>query len=763
MSSPLEPDSTRHMEKVIAASVATSVPDLQLANERKVLETLFFFSGFPALMYQLVWQRALFRIFGVNIEAVTIVVTAFMLGLGLGSLAGGWLSRRRRMPLLPLLASIELATGVFGLASLSLFDQVGHLTAGLSLAGTAAVTLGLVLVPTLLMGATLPVLVGYLAQRSGNVGSSVGTLYYVNTLGAGAACLIAIIAFFPFFGMHDTVLAAVAMNGAVAAGALITHVRSGAACFAVPTGEKTEPRPALIAFPSALGLAFLGGFISLSYEIFLFRTASFASGSSASAFAATLGAFLIGIASGARRASETSDTESHGAMRHLLHMLVLANVIGFAFLPLITHLAWLDRALLGVILLLAYLLARGWGGLLPALAHFGVAADASAGMNTAWLYLANIVGSTSGSVLTGFVLMDRFGLATIATMLSALGLVCLLLMVLLLPFAALQRWLGVGAALAAAAMAAQHLPGWSKGALEALQWKGAMEHAGRFTDVVENRSGIITVDRNGVVYGHGMYDGKFNTDIVHDSNGIIRPYALSLFHPRPREVLMIGLSTGSWAQVIANNPEVEKLTVVEINPGYSTLIEKVPEVASLLNNPKIRLIVADGRHWLQTHPQKFDVVVSNTTWHHRANATNLLSEEFLQLVRAHLNPGGVFFYNTTDSIRVQRTGCQVFPYGVRFTNHMVVSDAPLDWSTERWRGVIERYRIDDHPVLPPGAENAALLERVAGGLALPSTATGGSTDSLVELCANVIARSSDFASITDDNMGTEWRHVLGLE
>ena len=73
----------------------------------RVLCVLFFCSGFPALIYQLTWQRALFRIFGVNIESVTIVVTAFMLGLGLGSLAGGWLSKRRGIPLLPLLAAIE--------------------------------------------------------------------------------------------------------------------------------------------------------------------------------------------------------------------------------------------------------------------------------------------------------------------------------------------------------------------------------------------------------------------------------------------------------------------------------------------------------------------------------------------------------------------------------------------------------------------------------------------------------------------------------
>src|SRR2546428_9398712 len=90
----------------------------RLAQWTRVLCVLFFFSGFPALIYQLTWQRALFRIFGVNMESVTIVVTAFMLGLGLGSLAGGWLSRRSRVPLLVLLAVIELASAAFGAVSL---------------------------------------------------------------------------------------------------------------------------------------------------------------------------------------------------------------------------------------------------------------------------------------------------------------------------------------------------------------------------------------------------------------------------------------------------------------------------------------------------------------------------------------------------------------------------------------------------------------------------------------------------------------------
>ena len=170
----------------------------QASRQIRILCVLFFFSGAPALIYQLTWQRALFLIFGTNIESVTIVVTAFMLGLGIGSLAGGWLSKQRAIPLLLLLAGIEFLTGAFGLVSLKLFDEVGHFTIGLSLTATAAAALTLVIVPTLLMGATLPLLVGHLARRFDNIGSAVGTLYYVNTLGAGAACLFAALLLFPF-------------------------------------------------------------------------------------------------------------------------------------------------------------------------------------------------------------------------------------------------------------------------------------------------------------------------------------------------------------------------------------------------------------------------------------------------------------------------------------------------------------------------------------------------------------------------------------
>jgi len=300
--------------------------------------------------------------------------------------------------------------------------------------------------------------------------------------------------------------------------------------------------------------------------------------------------------------------------------------------------------------------------------------------------------------------------------------------------------------------------------LENLQWKGEPTTR-KIVDIVETRSGIITATNDGVVFGNGMYDGRFNTDLKHDTNGIVRPYALSLFHPAPRDVLMIGLSTGSWAQVIANNADVRSLTVIEINPGYLALIKKEPEVAPILTNPKIKIVTDDGRRWLRANPGRhFDAIVSNTTWHFRASAANLLSEEFLGTIRHHLNAGGIFFYNTTDSARVQRTGCLAFAHGARFTNHMVLSDKPIDWNFRRWRHTLETYRLDGAPVFDmKRATDRAEIDRLMSWQKnlLPENANVPHRP--IEPCSDLLTRTAGERPVTDDNMGTEWLHFMGLD
>jgi predicted membrane-bound spermidine synthase len=177
-----------------------------------LLYVVFLMSGFAALIYQVVWQRSLFAIYGINIESVTIVVTAFMLGLGLGSLAGGAISRNPKRPALLLFSMVELGIAAFGLVSLPLFHWVGERTLGMSSFGTALVTFLLVLGPTMLMGGTLPLLVAHMVRRSGNVGQSVGMLYFVNTLGSAFASVISVMKMMGPLGQSHTVHVACSIN-----------------------------------------------------------------------------------------------------------------------------------------------------------------------------------------------------------------------------------------------------------------------------------------------------------------------------------------------------------------------------------------------------------------------------------------------------------------------------------------------------------------------------------------------------------------------
>lgn len=719
-----------------------------------VICTIFFFSGFPALIYQLVWQRSLFAIYGINVESVTVVVTAFMLGLGLGSLAGGAISRLKKLPLLTVFGIVEMGIGAYGYFSLQIFDAVGHATLGAGVWTTGALTFVLVLVPTLLMGATLPILVAHLVRRTGNVGRSVGLLYFVNTLGSAAACFAVAMFLMREFGQQGVITLAAVTNGVVAIGALIAGMKGSApeipASRTEATLDITRSR-----FATAAILVGVTGFISLSYEIVWFRIFSFASGGSALAFALLLGSFLAGIAGGSLWARRwcTNDVTGKG-LRALAKFVLWANVAGFLVAPLTSYgkvvLPW--PALLPLVVIAAGML----GATFPLICHYGVPPDARAGTNTSYLYLSNIIGSSAGSLVTGFVLMHVLSTAQITVLLAVAGIILSVLVTRLADSDENTRvnqiiTAGVAGALVIGFSWAVFIDFW-----ERLQFDAKVDDEYAFAHVVENRHGVVTVTEDGRIYGGGIYDGVFSTDLVHDRNMIVRPYSMAAFHENPREVLMIGLSSGSWAQVVVNHPSVEHLTIIEINPGYLELIAEYPEVASLLSNPKVEIVVDDGRRWLNRNPGRtFDFIVMNTSFNWRAHVTNLLSVEFLQLLRAHLNPGGAALYNTTGNARVQRTACLVFPHVVRVVNNVVVSDTPLIPNRQRWRRILLNYEIDGTPVL--NLENEADGKRLDDILNMVNDLHGAENPYWgMETRTSILNRTETLRPVTDDNMGTEW-------
>lgn len=199
---------------------AVDVPDQGIAHFRAVhygLVFLFMISGTAALIYQICWQRLLFEGFGVDMESVTIVVSTFMLGLGLGALVGGEIADRFPNRVIPMFAIIELATGAFGVCSPHLIRAISAATVDGSLATIAAVNFGLLLIPTILMGATLPILVTHVVRRYRNLGASVGVLYFANTLGAAfGAGFTGFVALY-HFGLTSTIYIAATLNAAVGA------------------------------------------------------------------------------------------------------------------------------------------------------------------------------------------------------------------------------------------------------------------------------------------------------------------------------------------------------------------------------------------------------------------------------------------------------------------------------------------------------------------------------------------------------------------
>jgi len=721
---------------------------------------LFFVSGFPALLYQIVWQRALFTLYGVNIQSVTAIVTVFMLGLGLGSFAGGKLSAMRGVRLLRAFGLIEVLVGIFGLGSLSLFDRVARFTAGASTAETGVIAFLLLLVPTMLMGSTLPLLVAYLVKRTANVGESVGSLYSVNTFGSGAACLAAALFIMRLMGEAGTVRLAVSLDLLVGCAALLLAWRSRTDAPVHPSASPIAflERHATIPFGLGMVLAAASGFIALAYEILWYQIYSFVSAATASCFARLLAFYLFGIAYASLAVHDACKQKLRDDLGLTLRVgcvvVMLGSVAAYLVAPATSFsVRWVPYDLTFTFVAIASALL---GAAFPLVSHAAIGPAEQAGKKLGYLYLSNIIGSTLGSFLVGFVILNYLSTRTTSLLLLGLGFGVALLFAVLARPSVSKRTLAAGFAVCVL-LAGLNGPLFSR-MFERLLFKGSYRSGMKFVNLVENRSGVIAVDDEQTVYGGGAYDGRFNFDPMHDDNGIFRAYVIPALHPRIKSMLVIGLSSGSWAQVVANYPGIEDVTIVEINPGYIPLIQQRPEVASLLSNPKVHIFIDDGRRWLVAHPdRKFDFILMNTTFNWRANATNLLSVEFLQLVRRHLNPGGIEYYNTTQSHRAQLTGATVFPYALRIASFLAVSDSPIHFDRAHLRDVLAAYNIDGRPVFDlTKPRDRAKLEGIA---AIPAVSRydGDHPTVSIESRASLLAQWKGQRLITDDNMGTEWR------
>jgi predicted membrane-bound spermidine synthase len=511
-----------------------------------------------------------------------------------------------------------------------------------------------------------------------------------------------------------------------------------------------------VSFGLGLTLSLITGLIALGYEMVWYRLYSFASGGAAPIFAILLGCYLAGIALGSLAIHDLSTkrlrAHPEGALPLLGELLLWGGIICFLVEPAIA--GAVRFVPLPVTFPLVIAGASLLGAAFPLVAHIVIHPTEEAGSRLSYLYIANIIGSAIGSFVVGFILMDYLSLRSIC--------LCHLAMAVLSAGALLAR---AGhrpprlamAGIAMAAIAALCSPLLFSGLYEKLLYKDKFVRESPFRHLVETRSGVIAVSQDGIVYGGGVYDGRFNTDLLHDTNGLFRPLAISSFHPHLAEVLMIGLASGSWAEIIANNPAVRRLGIVEINPGYLSLIAQYPMVSSILKNPKVQIAIDDGRHWLRRNPDKqFDAIVMNTTYSWRAHATNLLSLEFLDLARSHMKPGGILFYNTTFSRAALLTGASAFPFSLRVFNFLAVSDAPISVDKQRWAESLRDYTLDGKPVFDLSDETQRTRFHEVLSLVDTLHSQNPAREMRMELGDSLRSRLHGIRLITDDNMGDEW-------
>jgi spermidine synthase len=502
-------------------------------------------------------------------------------------------------------------------------------------------------------------------------------------------------------------------------------------------------------------LAFATGYLSMSQEVLWFRALGYATAGRAEVFGWVLGAILTGIALGGLASARLCKRAEFPLFRASALMLVLSGslfMFGFPIWAALQTGKGDYRLSLLFALICMMVVSALIGTVFPLACHLSIASnDRWVGRKMGWIYLANILGSTLGPLLTGF-----FALHYLSTSSNIRFVAAATVLVGIAIWRADRRGTNPKRqaprlALAIALLLCLGLVHrrMSNDLLAKLHYKSDFAKMGPYERLVENRHGIIAVaqdelvDGGDVMFGGGVYDGRFNTDLGKDHNGIYRAYYAAVLRDSPKQVLMIGLATGSWARVVADYPTIEMLDIVEINPGYLTVLSDYPESASLTTDPKVRIHIDDGRRWLRRHPdRKFDAIIMNTTFHWRANATTILSKDFLLLAKQSLNDEGFIYLNPTGSDDVIRTAADVFRYVTPVGNVVAASDAPLPPSSHQLRERLQLFNIT-RPTFP---------DTVTGRKRLTEFAERDLHDQ-----GELFRARNDLHVITDDNLWTEFK------
>lgn len=652
-----------------------------------ILSLVFFLSGFTALVYQVVWQRLLTLHYGVGAVSITLVVTVFMGGLGLGALLGGRLAGRVRNPLL-IYAGIEFMIGLFGLASFWLLDALGRHTAGSHLTLAFFFIGAFLVVPTTLMGMTLPILTKIYNALVADFGLAVSQLYFVNTMGAAAGSLIAAYGLITFGGLDTALQVAAGIN--LLMGLLILACRGGPA--AKDRTAAPPPGPVIRWLPAVV---FVTGFLAIGYEIIWLRVLGVLSKESPYAFSTILSMYLAGIAFGSLAMSRRMARGISAAHREkLLYGMqagiaayVLASFLAFYWTSDIPPFKWLKansfaaglhppdhwppvsgllefgRALFVTVdivfwpLLFVFIPALMMGATFPLVSVLSLRHAERDADTVARIYAWTILGNVLGGLVTGFALLPYLGTERTVLLFSVCGLA------FLAPLAVRSGNSHPGPKTAVCAIAVLLAAGFFPG--QGQLYEAIHPNFGFGTaHFEEGREGVVFTYANGERI-HNVINGTLHGGRPND--GFIFEAIEALSHtPRAKRVLVIGYGTGEISDTLLLSGEIGELVIVELNHTLMANLRKIDLFSTSLSDPRIQFVMDDGRRYLNRNPGRFDAILMDPIYHHAVYSNNIYSRQFFELARAHLEEHGVLMVWSDEHHVIGGTIASAFPHIRRY-------------------------------------------------------------------------------------------------
>lgn len=461
----------------------------------------------------------------------------------------------------------------------------------------------------------------------------------------------------------------------------------------------------------AIILSFLSGFLSLALEVIWIRLFGFFSGGLPQAFSFTLAVFLLGIAIGALVGKDICKNNQDGQflLDKIGHYLLMATAMDLfvvailMFFPQMTIFAFLVGLLFCAIFR---------GVVFPIVHHLGTE-QVKTGAAISNVYFANVLGSTIAPILVGFVFLEFMTTQQVYSLIMAITLVVALCCVRKKP---IKMTIGGGLALV---LAISMLP-------EKIIYNLSTQTLDdKLVRVIENKYGVVQEyvrsDGHHIVYGGNMYDGHMNTSLLTNINKVERAYFPVLTHTDAKNVLVIGLASGSWAKILTLLPNLEQMTIVELNPGYVELASFSPDMRDLLNHPKVKIVTDDGRRYISRHPnERYDLIVMNTTHYYRNQATSILSQQFLRLLENQVKPTGMLIYNPTGFLHSYATAKSVFPYVYGYSGMVVAAHQPIiQPSNKEMVSKLKTLRWQDGTPLVSNDAHLPIMMQELGGQLTP--------------------------------------------